>query len=619
MPTSTLTLADADRDALRQCEAAYVNSLEHLTLLHEAGLPQRCALRTAAPGLAAAVSEDVDRLGEDLTSETILGWLETFDVMSQELFADLRDKGSSLPNGLALCAAKALWRGQRTVYDALLLRPEDEGRTICIPQVEGTTPVLTQKLDFQWHRLLADQPGLVSPQITVDADRLPYVTPPNASWLTRLFFSDIGALLFRLQLSAKRLDRLRRWSGTLFCQRDPDLLKDAGLELFRAGVRLRSLGGIRPDDARPEDDAVVDEVGRSAERILPPQLTAIPSERVRSAALSLIVAEVRSTAADYLRLHRAATARITALPKGPSGFASSTIASPRDIAIASAFQDAGYPVATFSHGATRRISANHDRNFILHEDVVSDVYFTFAEEEDPGEEADGVERCEHVVVGAPRFYRRKPVDRLFTKAEGVWYISSGLYMGAGDLLHRAMSDHAQCRFEMGIVTDVLAKCGKKVTFKPYPTFRYLDTDPVIEAARASGVTVFEEPIDLRYAIHKPALLITSRSGSTIGYCLCQDKPMIYIEAPGRALRQDIRQAFDDAVFLFNAESSGFTEDLRGFLSRPMTEIEGLWRKKAAARRQLVDRYIGAEISGGSRKLAERLAALIHTHSERAEQ
>lgn len=617
MSTSTLSLTDADRNELVRCEAVYVNSLEHLTLLRQAGLPEDCVLRTAAPGLAAAIGNGVDRLGNDLTPDIILGWLEAFDAMSQDLFTELRDKGTSLPKGLALSAAKALWRGQRTVYDALLLREEDETRAICVPHVQGTTAVLTQKLDFQWHRLLAGKDGLVVPAITVDANSLPFITPPNASWATRFFFSDPGALFFRLQLSIDRLDSLRRWSGTLFCQRDPDLLKDAGFALLKAGVRIRALDSIKPDATQPEDATVVQEVGSAAERILAPVLAELPSERVRASARDLIAAEVRSTSADYLRLHRAAAVKVTSLTKGSTGFASSTIASPRDIALASAFQEAGHPVATFSHGATRRISANHDRNFILHEDVVSDVYFTFAEDEDPGEEANGVARCDHVVVGAPRFYRRKPINRFLTKPEGVWYVSSGLYMGAGDLLHRAMSDHAQCRFETGIVTDVLAQCGKKVTFKPYPTFRYLDTDPVIDAARKSGITVFEEPVDLRYAIHKPALLITSRSGSTIGYCLCQDKPMIYIEAPGRALREDIRPAFDDAVFLFNADDAGFTEALRDFLSRPMTEIEDLWRSKAQARRHLVDRYIGARISDGSAKLAERLADIIHTYSERA--
>ena len=599
---------DADeKSALPECRVVYVNNSEHLELLYAAGLPRDCQIRTASPALARMVGGDVDKLGAEMTSKDILGLLEIFDRLSQQIFLALRDMK---PDGLALCVAGAVWRCQRMAYDALLFRREDLDRPFCAPRIVGSTPFLSLTLDFEWHKLLDNHPNMTSPLITVDAGKLAYVEPPDSSWLNRFALNGISAVFARAQLALPMLDTLWIWSSRLYCQRDPDILKDAGLELFKAGIRLIPAGRLVPD-AEAEGDAELAETAASQiEDMIADALAVIPDAGMRRAATGLVRDEAKSTALDYARLYRAATRKVDALPAMPSGFASSTIASGADIATAARFRARGWPVVTFSHGATRRISDNHDRNYILHEDVTSDHYFTFADETDSDGEEIPVERCAKTVVGAPRFYKAKPRTGLFTKPEGIWYISSGLYMAGSDKLHRAMSDHAQCAFESRVMTEVLGKCGKKVTVKPYPALRYLDPDPVLEAAEEAGLDIFRTAGDLRYEIHKPALLITSRSGSTIGYCLCQDKPMVYIEAPGRPLRADVRALFEEAVFVFNAESADFESAFRDFLSKPIREIEDLWNSKAAARRELIDTCIAAPVPNGPHLMAARLSELL---------
>lgn len=607
MSASVLQLDAGEKSALPECRAVYVNNSEHLDLLYTGGLPRDCQIRTASPALARKVGGNVDKLGAELTSKDILSLLEVFDRLSQRIFLALRDLE---PDGLALAVAGAVWRCQRIAYDALLFRREDLDQPFCAPRVEGSSPFLSLTLDFEWHKLLEGHRNVTSPLITVDADKLPYVEPPDSSWLNRIVLNGLGAVFFRAQLALPILDRLWSWSGRLYCQRDPDVLKDAGFELFKAGIRLTPAGRLIPDAEEEGDAALAEEAVSRIEDMIADALAVIPDAGMRHAAISLVSNEAKSTAVGYARLYRAASRKVDALPNVPSGFASSTIASAADIATAARFRTRGWPVVTFSHGATRRISDNHDRNYILHEDVTSDHYFTFVAETNHDGEEIPVERCGKTVVGAPRFYRNKPRTGLFTKPEGIWYISSGLYMAGSDKLHRAMSDHAQCAFETRVMTEVLAKCGKKVTVKPYPALRYLDPDPVLEAAEGAGLDIYRSAGDLRYEIHKPALLITSRSGSTIGYCLCQDKPMVYIEAPGRPLRADVRPLFEKAVFVFNAESADFENALRDFLSRPIREIEDLWSGKAAARRELIETCIAAPVPNGPHLMAARLSELL---------
>jgi hypothetical protein len=146
-----------------------------------------------------------------------------------------------------------------------------------------------------------------------------------------------------------------------------------------------------------------------------------------------------------------------------------------------------------------------------------------------------------------------------------------------------------------------------VLYKPYPAFRYLDPDPVIEAARAaSNVSVYEERADLRYLIQRARVLICSRSYSTPSWCLMSERPVVHIDIPDQApLTPEARAAFEAGLFLFDAASADFHDRLRAFLSQPIDAIERLYAEKAQARTQLIERFFG---TGGVGTGAGRRAA-----------
>lgn len=577
--------------------------MEHLELLWAAGLNRSAIVRTTSPGLARGLDLPVDRLGEEFSTDTILQVLDTFDTLSQSVFKQLSVIHTA---ELALAVAKATWSCQRIVYDALLLRREDDDRPVCIPKMIGTTKPLTNVLTFRWQELRHGESAVMSPKIEVDSEKLPYVQPPVAGFWRRLRLADLGQITFRLQVIAAEKLSFLPWQGTIFCHRDPDLLKDAGISLMRRGLQLKPIRDPRPKELTKSDTDEASRIVDEIEPLLKSCLSASLDERNQRRCLSIIRRDTEESAARFLAARRTVDDFMqNGLPHN-SGLASSTIASSEAIALAEGFRKRALPIFTFSHGATRRISQHHDRNPILHETMISDVHFTFAPEDEEGD----VPNANSVAVGMPTFYRRKPLLSRLRRPKGIWYISSGLYMGGGDKLHRAMSDHTQCAFEEQIVTDVLAHTPHPIVYKPYPAFRYLDADPILTAARNAGLTVHESGTDLRYEIHKPELLIVSRSGSTIGYCLCQDKPMVYIEAPGRKLREEAAFDFEQGIFLFSAYDSDFLEKLRDFLSLPMKEIRARWKAKQTAREQLINRHISEPISNGSARIARRMESSL---------
>jgi hypothetical protein len=600
--SSRLTLSDETRQRLKDCNAAYVNSEEHLHLLQEAGLPRTCQIRTTSPYMAAAFAERADRLGSEIPPEGMVALYRSIDAASQDLEAALKEP---FGDGIALNAAITLINLQRVIYDALLIRPDDLHYPVCIPNISGSNDEIENVLQFHWPALVKKNPNAVIPEIFVDHTTLPYVYPPVEGFWKRLAHTNLGSIVFRLQISGRLRPLTGRTAPILYCRHSPDLLKDAGLQLWLKNIALSKVDNLASVSAEDGDDSLSNAVAENAITSLQALLARIGPDDVRQEATSLIRKAVYNSTTGFLIHERAAERAVGDIRKKTkrAGLTFTSITSSRDIALSAAFQKKGWPVFTFSHGATRRISAHQDRNHLLHETYFSDIYFSFT-----GQGASpfgSSNRGREIIVGAPDFYHPRRNWLWRPKRREIWYVSSALYMGAEDKLHRAMSDHMQCAFETGIVRDILGKCGKTVVFKPYPALRYLDEDPVIAQARKSGLTVYDNGTDLRYEMHRPAVLIVSRSGSTVGYGLCQDIPLIYIEAPGRGLDDAIRDAFYDSVFVFDAQSEDFQSQLREFLSLPQAEIETRWQAKAPARRALIDEVVSSS-KGGPRAVANTI-------------
>ena len=98
--------------------------------------------------------------------------------------------------------------------------------------------------------------------------------------------------------------------------------------------------------------------------------------------------------------------------------------------------------------------------------------------------------------------------------------------------------------------------------------------------------------------------MVARATSTIAWCAVSDKPLVFIDIPwDKPLRQEARQAFEEAFFVFDASSPHFFRDVREFLSQPLEEIESQWQTKAVARKSTVEQFFGCGGKGAGRRAA----------------
>ena len=96
-------------------------------------------------------------------------------------------------------------------------------------------------------------------------------------------------------------------------------------------------------------------------------------------------------------------------------------------------------------------------------------------------------------------------------------------------------------------------------------------------------------------MHHSRVLITSRSGSTVGYCLSQSIPVVYLLPSQVNLRPEAEAALRRSVFFFDASEPKFHENLVTFLKRPIREIESLWRDLAPEREEFMKQFIAVNL------------------------
>ena len=115
----------------------------------------------------------------------------------------------------------------------------------------------------------------------------------------------------------------------------------------------------------------------------------------------------------------------------------------------------------------------------------------------------------------------------------VSFLSTMLYTGNVQQLNRGDTDVGLAAFEKKILGDLLSKIPHQVSFKTYPSMRYPDIDPILECASSlPNISVYTKLIDFRYLIEQTRILVTSRTSSTLGWCMASGKPVILIDFPG---------------------------------------------------------------------------------------
>lgn len=578
-----------------EAEVLYVDSRAGLEEAVHQGLRPDAEVRSTSPALVLDSTLDVTQADAHIPPADLLGLWRVLNESSRETFLRLRTELDS--EALALAMTRTLFLSQNLLQKAMTLREDDFHRPVAVTVHEPSPADALGRLNGPWPELLSSNPQLARLTVPKSRIRVSYpLFPPNASFLSRILFADWRTIGYRLLLSL--WDRLPGSAprGCILIPNEGSLVKEAAFRLATRGFALKSLAPPRDRSAGTNhaDPSQVLHVRNLVSGVVArPEFANRFAPSALAAVRRILEARIVGNMESYLGALADWREELDSLSADrPKAILCNNNMHPEMIALNEAAGERRIPFVMFDHGAARAFAREEARDEIMYETANADIFFTYTPVAADKANESSITRGRAIPVGAPRdHYRIRKRRGSGNNAPPIWYVSTMIYMGNVQGLQMGMTDTGMARYEIDVIDRVLAKLPYSVLYKPYPATRYADPCPVSERARSTAnVTYYGEALDLRYLPASARVLVTSRGGSTQGWCMASRKPLVHVLYPGEPLTEEARSAFEEAIFLFDGRSPRMHDELVDFLSQPIAEIERLWERRAPARRELISRF-----------------------------
>jgi hypothetical protein len=284
---------------------------------------------------------------------------------------------------------------------------------------------------------------------------------------------------------------------------------------------------------------------------------------------------------------------------------------PEDVAFFHECKNRNVVFASFQHGVSKEIDSRHSPfTDPVSEISSSDIFFSFNQRMTEITNSLDYAVGKALTVGVPVEYLRCGSYRKGNpKAPPILFASTAIYAENNNFSpQKGVSDVEIAQDEIRLIQEVLGKLPHRVLYKPYPEYRYLDADPILQhATTEQNLSVHLDGFDLTYLLPDARVIVVARATSTISWAVFSDKPVVYLNLKTQnPLRDDAYEAMANALFLFDDDKPDYIESLRDFLSLSLDQIEKQWRDKLPARITLRNSLMGLAGGNAGREAAENL-------------
>lgn len=467
-----------------------------------------------------------------------------------------------------------------------------------------------------WEELLDGFPAFRG-VLPIPQECFPYhsvTSEPNAALSTRLRFESAEGIAYRGVTTLSKFLKPFFRRGDILIPSENSLIKEACWCLTRMGYRPITISKQRFAPSRlPVEEEV------SLGKLISPVFREALAPEMPGASIEWFLKAFVARVSRALNEHRRATIYWRRHLESPDAqnlkaVVTSYNARPVGEALYDVCSQLSIPHVAVEHGTGIGFSPIFEKTPYAHEIATCDLYLTHNSQEERLLQENRFSRGVPKSVGLPRdlaYVSRRNTGVNVTAP--ICYVSCQALMGnVMRPIAGGVTEQESVAWEIGIVDEVLSRLPHKVLFKPYRSVRYPDGNPIHDAARScDNIEVFEERIDLRYLLGRTRLLIVSHAASTLSWCLLSRRPVVFLDSEEQSpLYPEVRDALRQATFRFDADASGFTECLRGFLSRPLEDIEQEWDERIPARDLFIERLVGSPDGQAGRRAADAIAALI---------
>lgn len=230
-------------------------------------------------------------------------------------------------------------------------------------------------------------------------------------------------------------------------------------------------------------------------------------------------------------------------------------------------------------------------------------------------------------IGAPRLVRRiglRPVQRIAVRAAlgakgrlAIW--CTGLYPNNFQFLPHYWRDTPYHDIRRRLVTEVFGRIPDQVVLKLYPTYRYVDPDPLSGLMALPPNCRVEQFTDFRNLRAAADIVIVDGPGSVMAWAWSTNVPFIFLETRMYVLDATVREALGRSAFVVDVADEDWAERLLDLLRLDHATLVARFAAKRVERENFAAQYaLGPRGGAGRRGSAFIHAALIGHHGDGAE-
>lgn len=445
-----------------------------------------------------------------------------------------------------------------------------------------------------------------------------FMRPSVWTRLITLLNAPIASLAYRVWRRGLRGRPIRlpmTRGPVLLLHRSNELIEELFLPLFRAGFEVRSFavpnlgaaGPVRSDavsslDVQARLIAVVTTAVYDAwhQHGLEPGAAIAEAAKVVGARVAPVLAYGNSRAPMIRDAVRQAVDGASQNGR-PVIFLSNAMTGPVDRLVRYEVERLGRRAIVAEHGVAPGLSPMHFAVGAREEPhwLGSTLLYTPAQKDLIAEVAGDSVAGSCAVVGAPNPIRRiglRPIQRvagrLALKARRrliVW--CTAFYPNNFQFLPHYWRDTPYHIIRRQVVDDVLGRLPDQVLLKLYPTYRYLDPDPLAGLVSLPANCQVQQFTDFRNMRAAADVVIVDGPGSIMSWAWSARVPFIFLETGMYVVSDAVREALEQAAFVIDCREPGWVEKFQAMLAMDHADLRRRFTEKTEAQQSIERRYL----------------------------
>jgi len=509
----------------------------------------------------------------------------------------------------SLCAAQAAVTYQQILHKAACLNNNDIDRPLLVILVDGYGGPSGNNMNAPWDRLLEGNLKLkvVRYRLKNNNQHKEY---DKTSFLKRVSLGGFETLIYRLLINLPKKINIFFNKHALIASENELIIETASV-LACNGVSINKIRPLNKNNYYCVDEYYKNAAIESLHKIVKKRIEMWVDPLLVSKCEDIFFEEMYKKISRFFLYKENWRPIIERYNKRNTILMVNSPSSPIYLALIAICSEFNIPVISAQHGVTMEISDMHDEAYVMYEANSSDCFLAFNEQSKLASLKSGLSKAKIFVSGISKRHLRVARKSNFKSSHApIVYVSTNLYKGNMGLFGTCLTDYSKYKKESDLIENVLSKLTHCITYKTYPVdnYRYPDDDPIISnVLNTKNIELYNQKVDMRYLLDQYRVIIISSATSSLAWPMLSEKPVIFINTENKMpLTKEAHKSLSESVFLFDDFESDFHEKLYNFLSKPIEEIEELWKNKKNYHKKTIKKYFSHYEYGSGKRAAKMI-------------